>query len=139
MEARITIITLGVKDLVRSTDFYVSKFGWTKTADSNENITFLKLEGMLLALYPRKELAADATVASDGQGFSGVTLAYNTRTEVEVDEIITRLEQAGVDIVKRPQKASWGGYSSYVADCDGYLWEIAYNPYLQLDDKGRVA
>lgn len=139
MEARITIITLGVKDLLSSTDFYVSKFGWTKTADSNENITFLKLEGMLLALYPREELAADATVASDGQGFSGVTLAYNTRTEVEVDEIITRLEQAGVDIVKRPQKASWGGYSSYVADCDGYLWEIAYNPYLQLDDKGRVA
>ena len=83
-------------------------------------------------------MAKDPTVDNDGKGFKGITIAYNTRSEVEVDEIIRRLREKGVKIVKEPAKVFWGGYSSYISDLDGNLWEIAFNPYLQLDEKGNI-
>lgn len=73
-----------------------------------------------------------------GTGFSGFTLSYNSRSEDEVDEIVEGLRSIGVKIVKEPQKVFWGGYSSYIADPDGYLWEIAFNPFLELDESGNV-
>lgn len=129
MEQRITIITLGVSDLTLITSFYEEKFGWNKMASSTEDITFFELNGILLSLYPRDKLAEDATVDVKGEGFKGFTLAYNTGSEEEVDKIISDLKRQGVKIIKPPQKVFWGGYSSYVADPDGNLWEIAYNPY----------
>ncbi|MBT8317569.1 MAG: VOC family protein, partial [Lutibacter sp.] len=66
------------------------------------------------------------------------TLAYNTQSEKEVDQLIERLRARGVEIIKEPQKTNWGGYSSYVSDLDGNLWEIAFNPYLKLDKIGNV-
>ena len=113
-------------------------FGWKKTISSNENIYFFQLNGILLALYPREKLAEDATVNSDGTGFKGFSLAYNTRTKDEVDELIKDLETKGVKIVKRPEEASWGGYSSYIADPDNNLWEIAFNPFLPLNENGNT-
>ena len=83
----------------------------------------------MLALFPREELAKDATVPSKGSGFAGFTLAYNAKSEVEVDEIIRDLKARGVKILKEPQKVFWGGYSSYFADPDGFRWEVAYNPH----------
>ncbi len=138
MEQRLTIVGLGVSDLVTSTSFYEEAFGWKKLPSSNESITFFQLNGILLSLYPREKLAEDATVSHEGSGFKGVTLAHNTRSEEEVDQLINRLESKGVTVVKRPEKVFWGGYSSYIADPDGHLWEIAYNPYLPLDSKGNV-
>jgi hypothetical protein len=32
----------------------------------------------------------------------------------------------------------WGGYTSYVADLDGHLWELAHNPYFEIDESGVV-
>lgn len=138
MEQRLTIITLGVSDVKKSTEFYENNFGWKRLSSSTENIVFFYLNGIKLALFDGNELAKDATVANDGKGFKGITLAYNTRSETEVDEIIKNLRGKGVKIVKEPAKVFWGGYSSYISDLDGNLWEIAFNPYLQLDENGGV-
>lgn len=138
MEQRLTLITLGVADLQAAADFYENIFGWKRSGNSWENIIFFQLNGIQLALYPKDKLADDATVSPAGTGFSGFTLAYNTRSEREVDELVAQLEEKGVPVIKRPQKVFWGGYSSYIADPDGNLWEIAFNPYLPLDEKGNV-
>jgi uncharacterized protein len=138
MEQRISIITLGVSNLKTSTDFYTSKFGWRLLESSNENIAFFQLNGVQLALFDRNELAKDATVESTGNGFKAFSLAYNARSEKEVDDIISTLKANGVKILKNPQKVFWGGYSSYVCDPDSNIWEIAYNPYLKLDNQGNI-
>lgn len=138
MEQRLTMITLGVSALKQSTHFYVSKFGWKKSDSSNEYISFFTLNGIQLALYERTELAKDATVEYKGSGFKGFTLAFNVRSEIEVDELIKKMKVEGVKVIKEPQKISWGGYSSYVSDLDENLWEIAFNPFLELDEKGNV-
>ena len=138
MEQRLTIITLGVSDLKKSIEFYERNFGWERVSSSTENIAFFYLNGIQLALFGKSELAKDATVDNDGKGFKGITIAYNTRSEIEVDKIIKRLKEKGVKIVKEPAKVSWGGYSSYISDPDGNLWEIAFNPFLLLDEKGNI-
>jgi hypothetical protein len=94
--------------------------------------------GIVLALYPRLALAEDALTSPEGNGFSGITLAYNARSESEVDEIIRDLKAKGVKIIKEPQKVFWGGYSSYFADPDDYRWEVAYNPFSSFDESGNL-
>lgn len=131
MNQHITIISLGVQDLAKSTKFYQDVFGWEPAEHSNEDITFIQLENILLSLYPTAKLAEDAGVPiSNTSGHASITLAHNVSSEKEVDEIIQSLESRGVQVIKRPQKVFWGGYSSYVTDLDGYLWEIAYNPFM---------
>ncbi|MFZ5942109.1 MAG: VOC family protein [Bacteroidota bacterium] len=131
MEQRITFLTLGVADLERSVDFYENRLGWTRSAMSNGDLILYQLKGFALALYPREELAKDVTVSPEGTGFKGFTLAHNLWSEREVDELVASLKAKGVTVVKEPQKVFWGGYSSYIADPDGYLWEIAFNPFLK--------
>ncbi|GAA4964911.1 VOC family protein [Algibacter aquimarinus] len=138
MEQRLTIVGLGVNNLEEASDFYEYKFGWKKTKSSNENIVFFQLNGVLLSLYPKEKLAEDATISHEGSGFKSFTLAYNTKTKTEVDELIDILENKGVKIVKRPEEVFWGGYSSYVADMDDNLWEIAFNPFLPMDENGNT-
>lgn len=169
VQQRFTILTLGVSNLKASTAFYETKLGWTKQASSsNENITFFQLtNGILLSLYPLRELIQDidgtgsgetktktATTAtttaptsfppttaggsSNCNNFRGFTVAYNTRSKEEVDKIMNDLESKGVTIVKKPQQVFWGGYSGYFRDPDNNMWEVAYNPYLTLDTEGNV-
>jgi uncharacterized glyoxalase superfamily protein PhnB len=138
MEQRLTIVTLGVKNLKVSTVFYENCFGWKKTATSNENITFFHLNGIELALFGHDELANDAMVGSEGNGFKGFTLAHNVRSEKEVDDLFAVLSRKGVTILKKAAKTSWGGYSGYFSDPDGNLWEIAFNPFLDLDKNGNT-
>ena len=133
MEQRITFFTLGVNDLLVSADFYENKFGWKRSPMGNENIIFFEMSGIVLSLYNRKALAEDATVTETGSGFKGFTLAHNVRSEEEVNQLVASLRNNGVKVVKEPQKVFWGGYSSYVADPDENLWEIAYNPFLKID------
>jgi uncharacterized protein len=137
MEQRLSIVTLGVQDLVRSTAFY-EKLGWRKASASNESIIFFQAGGMGLALYPRQELAKDAEVNADGAGFTGITLAYNARTRGEVDGVMKEAEAAGARIVKAPKEAFWGGYSGYFADPDGFLWEVAWNPFFPISEDGAI-
>lgn len=133
MEQRLTFITLGVKDLATSINFYENKFGWKRTETSTNDIVFYQLNGIQISLYSRNELAKDATVDSTGNGFKGFTLSYNARSEKEVDELVNALRDKGVRVIKEPQKVFWGGYSSYIADPDDNLWEIAFNPFLKND------
>ncbi len=128
MEQRISIITLGVADVLRSRGFYEKGLGIKPLEFSNQYIVFYRMGSVWLALYSREALAKDATVASEGNGFPGFTIAHNVRTKSEVDKVLEEARSAGAKIIKNPQIAEWGGYSAYFSDPDGYLWEVAYNP-----------
>ena len=137
MKQHLHIITLGVKDLEVSKKFYADTLGW-KISNPQEGIVFFRAGGVVLALYPRESLAEDAVISAEGSGFAGFTLAYNARSESEVDEIIADLKSKGVKIIKEPQKVFWGGYSAYFADPDEYRWEVAYNPFFPFNENGNL-
>ncbi|MDX1335867.1 MAG: VOC family protein [Gammaproteobacteria bacterium] len=128
MQPRISMITLGVKDLTRSVKFYEQGLGFPRM-DSEPEVAFFTLNGSWLGLYDHDALADDATVAAEGSGFRGVTLAHNVSSEDEVDTVLAQAVTAGATLVKPGQKVFWGGYSGYFSDPDGHLWEVAYNPY----------
>ena len=130
MKAKLSIVTLGVRDLARSRAFYAA-LGWTPIGEE-EDISFFDLGGVRLALYTRAALAADATVEPHGDGFPGFTLAHNEPSPAVVDSAFDEAVAAGGHPVKAPQAVFWGGYSGYVADPDGFLWEIAHNPFSDL-------
>jgi catechol 2,3-dioxygenase-like lactoylglutathione lyase family enzyme len=126
MRPHVAVITLGVRDLARARQFYSEGLGWPIQQEDDNWVCFLLGNGSsTLALYPWDELAADASVPADGSGFRGVTLAYIARSEERVDEVLAEAERAGGKLVKHAERASWGGYSGYFADPEGYLWEVA--------------
>lgn len=137
MEQRLSILTLGVDDIAAMRDFYVDKFGWTPLAE-NRDIVFFKLNGALLSFYDKEVLAQGAREEPAAVGSKPFSLAYNVETEDEVDELFALLEGKGVKIVKRPHKWFFGAYVGYVADVEGNVWEIGYNPYIELDEQGHV-
>ncbi|MFZ0955887.1 MAG: VOC family protein [Candidatus Sulfotelmatobacter sp.] len=137
MEQRVSLITLGVADLKRSREFY-ERLGWRRSMANTEGVVFFQAGGMALALYPRHELAKDANVSAHGDGFSGISLAYNARTRAEVDSVLREAEAAGAKLVKPAQEAFWGGYSGYFADPDGFLWEVAWNPSFPIAADGSI-
>lgn len=137
MEQRLSIVTLGVSDLSRSREFY-ERLGWRSSTASSEAIVFFQAGCMALALYPRAELARDANVAADGTGFAGITLAYNARSREDVDRVLAEAKAAGAKILKPAQEAFWGGYSGYFSDPDGFLWEVAWNPFFRIAENGAM-
>ena len=138
MRQKLNIITLGVADLNRALAFYEKGLGWKKSAASQGDIAFFQLGGIVLALYPHEKLAEDVTVAPEGSGFSGITLAYNTKSEAEVDAVLAEVKNLGAEIVKPAQKVFWGGYSGYFKDLDGHLFEVAFNPYSEFDENDNL-
>jgi len=128
MKPRISMITLGVRDLAVSVNFYEEGLGFPRIESAPE-VAFFTLNGTWLGLYGREALAEDATVSPEGGGFESFTLAHNLHSEAEVDEVMSQALKAGATLVKKPQKVFWGGYSGYFKDPDGHLWEIAYNPH----------
>ncbi|HLY56406.1 MAG TPA: VOC family protein [Stellaceae bacterium] len=137
MEQRISLVTLGVRDLDRSRAFY-ERLGWTRSLRAAEGVAFFQAGGMALSLYPRADLARDAGVPSEGTGFAGVTLAFNARSRPEVDAVLREAEDAGGRIVKPAADAFWGGYSGYFSDPDGHLWEVAWNPGFAIAADGSI-
>lgn len=137
MEPRISLVTLGVSDLTRSRTFY-ERLGWKASPASNEHVTFFQAGGMALALYGRKALAEDAKLPNAECAFGGITLAYNVRDKTDVATLLAQAEAAGGRILKPAQDVFWGGHSGYFADPDGYPWEIAWNPFFTVDDKGNL-
>jgi uncharacterized protein len=134
MEPRISMVTLGVNDLQKAFDFYSKIVGFpSEKGIEGDTVAFFDLKNVLFSLYPRDKLAEDALVPNDGIGFSGMTLAYNVKTKQEVDELIAKLRTANVKITKEPQDVFWGGYHAYFQDPDGYLWEVAWNPFFAFE------
>jgi len=133
VKPKISMITLGVGDLARALAFYRDGLGFEPHdyQDGQDCIMF-QLEGTWLALYPRDRLAEDAQVPSAGTGFSGFALAHNVKTRSDADAVFAKALAAGARPVKPPQDAFWGGYSGYFVDPDGFLWEVAFNPFTDL-------
>src|SRR5262245_53283113 len=138
MEPRISIVTLGVRDLDRAVRFY-EQVGLKRNETITEGVAFFQMGGVILGLWPREQLANDAGVENSEPGFSGAALAYNTRSDVEVDEVLAAAEQAGGRIVKPAQRAFWGGWYGYFEDTEGHLWEVAHNPAFPIDAEGRIS
>lgn len=139
MRQKLNIVTLGVRDLRRALDFYQTGLGWKPSSASSDDVVFIPLGGIVLSLYPREKLAEDATVDAAGSGFAGITLAYNAKSQAEVDEVLQTVARIGGKIVKPAQKVFWGGYSGYFADPDGHLWEVAWNPFFAFDANDNLA
>lgn len=131
MEARISIITLGVSDLDRSFEFYHKGLGLPANRDPKAGIVFFKTNGVCLALYPADKLAEDVgeSFKKSASGFSGVTLAHNVKNKSDVNLILQNAKKHGASIIKDAQDTFWGGYSGYFADPDGHLWEIAWGAF----------
>lgn len=139
MKPRISLITLGVTDVAAATDFYL-KVGLRRSSQSNDSVSFFQLAGgLVLAVWSRADLAKDSRVEDSGPaGFGGMALAYNAASPLDVDKLIAAFIAAGARLLKEPDKTFWGGYSGYVSDPDGHVWEIAHNPFWELDDTGGV-
>lgn len=135
MEQRVSLITLGVRDLDRARTFYES-LGWQRTGD-DPDVVFFQAGALVLALWGRADLAHDSAVEDSG-GWGGVTLAYNTRSPEEVDAVIAEARAAGATIGREPGPTFWGGYSAIFIDPEGHPWEVAHNPGWTLDADGSV-
>lgn len=131
MQAKMSMITLGVDDMQRAIDFYQVGLGFPREGEGLE-VAFFRLQGTWLGLYGRKALAEDAQVSGQGSGFNSFTIAHNVDSEHEVEKVIDQAVSAGATLVKKAQRASWGGFSGYFKDPDGHLWEVAHNPFIEI-------
>jgi catechol 2,3-dioxygenase-like lactoylglutathione lyase family enzyme len=131
MKPKIGIITLGVPDVKRSAAFYEA-LGFRILSGDGDDFVVFDTEGTKLALFPKVKLAEDAHAGKVAEGFSGITLAHNEPSKEAVREVMAEAKAAGASITKEPQDTFWGGFSGYFRDPDGYLWEIAWNPFLDV-------
>ena len=136
--ARISLATLGVRDLAASTAFYQS-LGWPlSSASVPGEVSFFNTAGGLLGLFGAADLAEDAQLPlAEGMGFRGVALAINLESPALVDDAFAEVTAAGGTVVKAPIATAWGGYSGYFADPDGHVWEVAHNPGWPIGADGR--
>ena len=137
MQPRVSLITLGVRDLDRARAFY-SALGFTDDAPADADVVFMQAGGMVLALWGREQLAADSAVQDTG-GWGGVALAHNVGSPAEVDAVIEEARAAGARIGREPDATFWGGYSGVFVDPDGHPWEVAHNPHWSLHEDGTIA
>lgn len=137
MEQRLSLVTLGVGDLELSRTFY-RNLGWKEGPGSSEDVVFFQVNGLVVGLWEREKLAEDSAV-EDGGGWGGITLAYNTRNESQVDAVIEEARFAGATIGREPAETFWGGYSGVFLDPDGHPWEVAYNPAWQVSEDGETS
>jgi len=124
---RISVVTLATADQDRATRFYEALLE-TQGRSDRSGVTYFPLEGAWLALYPRRDLARYCGVEADGQGFEGVTVSVNLDSAAAVDATTARARAAGATVVRSPGAAHWGGHIAWIADADGHLWELVYNP-----------
>jgi catechol 2,3-dioxygenase-like lactoylglutathione lyase family enzyme len=136
MDQRVSLITLGVRDLERARAFYEA-LGWKTGAAPGDDVVFFQAGGLVFALWGRDELAEDRRVEDSG-GWGGVTLAYNVGSPEEVDAVIEEARLAGAEIGREPADTFYGGYSGIFIDPDGHPWEIAHNPHWGLQEDGSV-
>lgn len=133
MKPKISLITLGVQDLKKSLVFYRDGLGFkTHNFKDGDDVVFFEMEGTWLALYPKENMGKEIGVSPKESCFAGMVLAHNVGSKKEVDEVFQLALSAGATSLKTPQDVFWGGYSGYFSDPDGYIWEVAYNPFTDL-------
>jgi predicted lactoylglutathione lyase len=137
MRQRVSVITLGVRDLQRARRFY-EMLGWRTAASPADDVVFFQAGEMVVSLWDRARLAEDSCV-QDAGGWGGITLALNAESPDEVDAITEEAREAGARIGREPAETFWGGYSSVFVDPDGHPWEVAHNPHWTLTGDGGVA
>jgi uncharacterized protein len=136
VEPRVSIITIAVDDLDRAARFYEAM--GLKRHRITDGVAFFQMGSAILSLFPRQSAEEDSGVGF-GDGPSRIYLAYNTRSDKEVDEVLAQAEKAGGRIVKPAQRAFWGGWYGYFADTEGNRWEVAHNPDFPIDAEGRIS
>ncbi len=138
----VNIVCLGVREMERAVRFYRDGLGFRTTEKSDcPQVIFFDTPGIKLELYPLDLLAQDIDPNNPpaiGQGFGGVTLAYNAQSKDEVRALTELARKAGARIAKEPQDVFWGGYHAYFADPDGYYWELAAGPDFSFDERGLL-
>jgi uncharacterized protein len=137
MEQRVSLVTLGVRDLARARAFYEA-LGWRTNAAPDDGVVFFQAGGMVVALWGRDELAEDSGVEDSG-GWGGITPAQNVRSPAEVDAVLAEVDAAGGTITRVGAETFWGGYSGAFTDPDGHAWEVAHNPHWTLAEDGSVS
>jgi catechol 2,3-dioxygenase-like lactoylglutathione lyase family enzyme len=142
MDARIDVITLAVADLDRALAFYRDGLGlstqgvigteWVgdDSTPAGATVTFELRGGLLLALYPRTELAKDANVGLAPPTPGAFSLGHLVCSRAEVDALLSQAQAAGATVTDRPHDRPWGIYSGYFRDPDGHLWEVIWNPHM---------
>jgi predicted lactoylglutathione lyase len=136
MEQRVSLITLGVRDLQRAREFY-ERLGWQ--CQEVEETVFFQAGGMAIVLWGRDKLALDCGIADkQGGGFEGIALTHNVRSRAEVDGVVAAAERAGAAVTRLPAQTFYGGYAGVFTDPDGHAWEIAHNPGFTLEDDGSI-
>lgn len=136
MQQQVAVITLGVDNLARSRRFYEEGFGW-QPGFQNEEIAFFQMNGLVLGLWLRHGLEQDAALSLPN-GSGACALAHNVRSRDEVAPLMDRLKAAGGTITRPADAPPQGGFRGYVADTDGHLWEIAWNPDWPISPEGYV-
>jgi catechol 2,3-dioxygenase-like lactoylglutathione lyase family enzyme len=140
VEARVSLLTLGVSDLERAVAFYRDGLGWPKSEVGGDEVAFFKTAGVVIALFPRASFASDAGLDSDDVeygGFARISLAHNVAEEGQVDEVLAEAAQAGATIVKEAQEIFFGRHG-FFADPEGFLWEVAWNPSFPMAADGSI-
>jgi predicted lactoylglutathione lyase len=137
MDKRISLVTLGCRDVPAAREFYEA-LGWSDPTVIGDHTVFWQAGGMILALYSRDRLAADSGLEDNG-GWGGVSLAYNVGSAEEVDAVFAEVERVGGRVTSAPAKAFWGGYTGVFTDPEGHAWEVAHNPGWELHDDGTIS
>jgi catechol 2,3-dioxygenase-like lactoylglutathione lyase family enzyme len=130
MKPRLSFVTLGVSDLERSRRFYVEGLGLPVREPGGDDVVFVDMGTMVLGLWSLTNLAEDAGVSPEGNGFRAFSLAHNVPSKEDVDIVLEQAVEAGGRLVKPAKDTFWGGYTGYFADPDGFLWEVAWNPFM---------
>ncbi len=136
MDQRLSLVTLGVRDLGRARRFYEA-LGWKTGAQPADDVVFFQTGCMIVALWGRDQLQGD-TAVDDAGGWGGVTLAYNARSPAEVDSVLAEAEAGGGTIARPGSETFWGGYSGVFVDPEGHPWEVAHNPSWTVAEDGSV-
>ncbi|MEO0381567.1 MAG: VOC family protein [Pseudomonadota bacterium] len=134
MEHRVSLITLGARDVPALAEFYEA-LGWSRV-DSPDGVVAFDLISQTLGLYPLEALAEDIGVSVDTLGYGGMTLGHNVREKSEVAPLLARAEAAGARVLKPAADVFWGGHHGYFADPEGHIWEVAWNPFSPLGSDG---
>jgi len=139
MEPKVTVITLGVRDLERSRRFYVEGLGWKPTLEVEGEVIFIQVAGgQVLALWEVTELAREAGNVGHSAKAPPIAIGHNVDSREEVAEVIQQAVAAGASLVSPATDTSWGGTNGYFADPDGFRWEVAHNSGFRVTADGRV-